>query len=152
MLTGCGQEEAEPIPAVGTTFAETPVDPGDEETTSPAITSEVAEVEFEDQSGAGDVVTVARVVAPVDGFVAVTVDDGDDDEDAPLLGYTAVPAGEATDVSVVLSPPLAQDTELEATLYGDTDEDGLLDRSLDQRTPDSDGDDFVSEDAEYVVQ
>ncbi|MCZ2803982.1 hypothetical protein O2W18_02570 [Modestobacter sp. VKM Ac-2983] len=119
--------------------------------TSPAITSEVAEVEFEDQSGAGDVVTVARVVTPADGVVAVTVDDGDD-EDAPLLGYIAVPAGEAIDVSVVLSPPLAQDTELEASLHGDTDQDGLLDRSVDQRAPDSDGDDVVSEDAEYIVQ
>jgi predicted RNA-binding protein with TRAM domain len=154
LLTACGQEDAGPRPAVGTTFAEgTSATTEAEQTTSAAATGEVADVEFEDQSGAGDLATVARVVLPVDGFVVLTADDGDDDEDEddPVVGSTAVLAGESSEVPVPLSPPLTEDTELEATLYGDTDGDGLFDQSIDQQIPDSDGDDDVSDDAEYTV-
>ncbi|MCZ2810608.1 hypothetical protein O2W15_04100 [Modestobacter sp. VKM Ac-2979] len=43
LLTGCGQDdEVEPVPAVTTTFAETPGSTEAEQTTSPAATGDAA--------------------------------------------------------------------------------------------------------------
>ncbi|MGY1840022.1 MULTISPECIES: DUF7282 domain-containing protein [unclassified Modestobacter] len=155
-LTACGGEaDEEPTPAVGTTFADEDVpDTAAPTETGRASGAPVADVEFADQSGDGSSVTVDRVAMTVDGFVAILTDDGDDDDETmgELLGSAAVEAGEATDVEVQLSPALTEDTELEAVLYGDTDEDGELDPTVDQRVPDTDDDGFVSEDASYTVQ
>ena len=67
-----------------------------------------------------------------------------------------LPAGVATDVQVTLDPALTEDTDLEATLWADTDQDGAFDPAQDDRVPepDDDGDDDdddVSEDADYDV-
>ena len=43
---------------------------------------ERADISFDDQSGAGDSVQVARVVLPAAGFVVVTADGDDFSEDA----------------------------------------------------------------------
>ncbi|MGY1855051.1 DUF7282 domain-containing protein [Modestobacter sp. SYSU DS0290] len=154
-LTACGADpEAEPTPAVGTTFA----DEGGSDSAAPTETGRasgalISEVEFEDQSGDGSSVTVARVALTVDGFVAILVDDGDDEAVGEALGSTAVEAGEATDVEVPLDPALTEDTDLQAVLYGDTDEDGEFDPTIDQRIPDTDdADGDVSADASYTVQ
>ena len=156
LLAGCGGEEPDPAPAVGTTFAgESSSAPAGSASSSAAAPTggEVADVSFDDQSGPGDAATVARVVLPVAGFVVVTADDGDDDD--RLVGAVALPAGESTDVRVPLSPVLTEDTDLEATLYGDTDDSGTFDPAVDQQVPefDDDGDDDgdVSEDADYDV-
>ncbi|MGY2079223.1 DUF7282 domain-containing protein [Modestobacter sp. SYSU DS0657] len=156
-LTACGGDaaEEEPTPAVGTTFAEDGTDDSAAATeTGRATGAPIAEVEFDDQSGDGSSVTVARVAMTVDGFVVILPGDGSDDDatEAEALGSTAVPAGEATDVEVPLSPALTEDTDLQAVLYGDTDEDGDFDPAVDQRIPDTDDDDGdVSDDASYTV-
>ena len=110
-----------------------------------------ADVTFEDQAGAGDLAVVARVALPVAGFVVVT--EGDDDD--RVLGATVLPAGVVTDVQVTLDPPLTEDDDLEATLYADTDGNGVFDPAQDDRVPepddDGDDDDEVSEDADYDV-
>ncbi|MQA36216.1 DUF7282 domain-containing protein [Modestobacter roseus] len=154
-LTACGGDtEEDPTPAVGTTFA----DEDEPDSAAPTETGRasgalISELEFEDQSGDGSSATVARVALTVDGFVAVFPDDADDDSAEGLLGSTAVEAGEATDVEVPLSPALTEDAELEAVLYGDTDEDGEFDPTIDQRIPDTDDpEDDVTEDASYTVQ
>ena len=156
LVAGCGGEEADRTPAVGTTFAGESSSAAPSAPASSSATStggDVADVGFDDQSGPGDVATVARVVLPVAGFVVVTADDGDDDD--RLVGAVALPAGESTDVRVPLSPVLTEDTDLEATLYGDTDDSGTFDPAVDQQVPESDddGDDDgdVSEDADYDV-
>ncbi|MGY5883763.1 DUF7282 domain-containing protein [Modestobacter lacusdianchii] len=163
VLSACGggDEDGDPAPAVGTTFASDSAAASSATATgSAAATGEVADVAFEDQSGAGDSAVVARVVLPVAGFVVITADDGDDGTDDLLVGTVALPAGESTDVQVPLSPVLTEDTDLEATLYGDTDDSGTFDPAIDQQVPDSDdegdddGDDDgdVSEDADYDVR
>lgn len=120
--------------------------------------SGAADVEFADQSGAGDVVRVARVGLPAAGFVVITADDdgdGDGDDDDRFVGATPLPAGTSTDVPVTLDPPLTADSDLEAILYADTDGDGAFDAAVDQRVreteEDDDEDDDVSEDADYDV-
>ena len=163
-LSACGGEEPEPTPAVGTTFASdesggAASSSASASSSSAAATGAVADVSFDDQAGPGDSVVIARVVLPDSGFVVVTADDGDDDgdddEDDRLVGAAALPAGESTDVRVPLSPVLTEDTDLEATLYGDTDGNGVFDPAVDQQVPESDddGDDDgdVSEDADYDV-
>ena len=117
--------------------------------------SAAAEIDFEDQSGGGDVATVARVSAPEAGFVVVTDDDRSDD--GAVLGSTAVDAGTSTDVQVPLDPPLDGDADLEATLFADTDGDGSFDASVDQPvaepedSDDGDDTDVVDDGAEYAV-
>ncbi|WP_448614317.1 DUF7282 domain-containing protein [Modestobacter sp. URMC 112] len=112
-----------------------------------------ADVTFEDQAGAGDLAVLARVALPVAGFVVVTRGDDDDDR---VLGTTVLPAGVVTDVQVPLDPPLTEDDDLEATLYADTDGNGVFDPAQDDVVPepDDDGDDEdddVSEEADYDV-
>ncbi|OMQ15166.1 hypothetical protein A7K94_0211420 [Modestobacter sp. VKM Ac-2676] len=154
-LTACGGEaDGEPTPAVGTTFADEGVpDSAAPTETGRAEGAPISELEFEDQSGDGSSVTIARVALTVDGFVAVFPGGGEDATADELLGFTAVEAGEATDVEVSLSPTLTEDTELEAVLYGDTEEDGEFDPAIDQRIPDTDDeDDDVTDSADYTVQ
>jgi len=158
LLTACGGDEQNtPVPA-GTSVA------GSATAGSPAAPSTLggqagagpteADLTLEDQSGAGDSLTVARVASPAAGYVVVTADDGDDDADDRIVGVAAVPVGESLDVAIPLSPVLTEDTDVEATLYADSDGDGTFDPAVDQRMPASaadDGDDEVSEDADYDV-
>ena len=162
VLPACGGAEETPSPAAASISVPggasptsgapaTPADGGGAAAGSDAA----AEVTFEDQSGAGDLAVVARVALPVAGFVVVTVDEGDDDDDR-VLGATVLPAGVVTDVQVPLDPPLTEDTDLEATLYADTDGNGVFDPAQDEEVPepDDDGDDEdddVSEEADYDV-
>ena len=154
LLGACGSEEATvpaaspAAPSSAPVASSTPPPAG-----GSAGSDAAAEVSFEDQSGPGDTVTVARVALPAAGFVVVTADDGDDGtDDDRLAGATALPPGVTTDVQVTLDRPLAEDTDLEATLWADTDGDGAFDPSRDQRVAAPGGDDDVSEDADYSVR
>ena len=122
----------------------------------PAANGAPADVSFDDQSGAGDTVTVARISLPTAGFVVITADDdsgddSDDDSDGRVIGSEALPAGVSNGVTVALDERLTADTDLEAVLYADTDGDGSFDRGTDRRIPDDD-DTTVSEDAGYDVR
>lgn len=159
VLTACGADEQSTQEAATTSVA------GSSPAGSPAAPSTLggqagpgsteADLSLDDQSGPGDSLTVARVVVPAAGYVVVTADDGDDDaDDDRVLGVAAVPVGESRDVVVPLSPALTEDTDVEAALYADSDGDGSFDPAVDQRMPASagdDGDDEVSEDADYDV-
>jgi hypothetical protein len=151
LLAGCGSDDQPASAAAATTVTSTAPAPS---TGSSAGGGGEAEVSFDDQSGAGDSVRVARVALPEAGFVVVTADDdeGDEDDDR-LVGWTVLPAGVATDVVVPLSPALTQDSDLEATLWADTDGNGSFDAAVDQRVREDDGDgDDVSEDADYDLR
>ena len=161
VLPACGgAEEEAPAPAAASISVPggasptsgapaTPADGGGAAAGSDAA----ADVTFEDQSGAGTLAVVARVALPVAGFVVVADDEGDDDR---VLGATVLPAGVVTDVQVPLDPPLTEDADLAATLYADTDGNGVFDPAQDEVVPepDDDGDDEdddVSEEADYDV-
>ena len=161
VLAGCGSDDPE---AAGTAAATTstvtaPAPSSDPSSSAPAVPTPAGgqdqpDVSFDDQSGPGDVVRVARVVLPAAGFVVVTADDDDGDDDDRLVGSAALPAGVSTDVAVPLAPALTEDTDLEATLFADTDGNGAFDPAVDQRVredDDGDDDDDVSEDADYDV-
>ena len=118
-----------------------------------------ADVDVDDQSGAGYTATAARVSAPEAAFVVVLLEE-DDDDDRPvaerLLGSAPVPAGSWADVAVPLDPPLTGSAELEAALYADTDGNGAFDPAADRPVPEPDDDDDdddaeVDDDAEYRV-
>ena len=163
-LSACGSDEDPGTPAATTTVTAPASSSASASSAAPAPSTPAGgtgqpDVSFDDQSGAGDVVRVARVVLPVAGFVVVTVDDDDGDDDGDdddrLVGSTALPAGVATDVAVPLSPALTEDTDLEATLFADTDGNGAFDPAVDQQVredDDGDDDDDVSEDADYDVR
>lgn len=93
------------------------------------------DIEFDDQDGDGTTVLVSRVSAPGAGFVVVSVHDG-----GSVLGWAAVDAGASDDVRVPLDPGLTRDTELDATLYADTDGDGVFDADSDRPVADPDRD------------
>ena len=152
LLAGCGSDDQPASAAAATTVISTA--PAPSTGSSSAGGGGEADVSFDDQSGAGDSVRVARVALPEAGFLVVTADDdeGDEDDDR-LVGWTALPAGVATDVVVPLSPALTQDSDLEATLWADTDGNGSFDAAVDQRVREDDGDDDdVSEDADYDLR
>jgi hypothetical protein len=157
LLPACGAAEETPPSAAASVSV-----PGGASPTSgaPATTADggaagagsdaAAEIVFADQAGTGDVAVVARVALPVAGFVVVTEDEGADDR---VLGATVLPAGVVTDVQVPLVPPLAEDTDLEATLHADTDGDGVFDPARDERVPEpGDEEDDVSENAAYDLR
>ena len=167
LLSACSSDEGTGTAAATATVTATAAAPttsssASASASSPAAPVEEADVSFEDQSGAGDVVRVARVALPVAGFVVVTADDDDGDDDGDdgddddrLVGSTALPAGVATDVAVTLAPPLTSDADLEATLFADTDGNGAFDAAVDQLVREDDGDDDdddVSEDADYDLR
>jgi hypothetical protein len=148
LLAGCGSDDQPASAAAATTVTSPAPAPS---TGSSAGGGGEADVSFDDQSGAGDSVRVAQVALPEAGFVVVTADDDEDDD--RLVGWTALPAGVGTDVVVLLSPALTQDSDLEATLWADTDGNGSFDAAVDQRVREDDGDgDDVSEDADYDLR
>jgi hypothetical protein len=162
-LAACGGEAADDTAATSTpppsTAAGSTTDDSSPSTASPSATPSpaAADVEIDDQTGAGDTATVARVTVPAAGFVVVLLEEDDDDRPGAerLLGSAPVPAGSSTDVVVPLDPALTGSADLEAALYADTDEDGAFDPAADQPVPepddDDDEDDEVDDDAEYRV-
>lgn len=172
LLAACGGDDAEPAAATSSSSpASTTATPSG--SASATASTDAASVAFADQSGDGATAVVDRVVIPQGGFVVVSVHD-----DGAVLGSVAVPAGTAQSVQVPLQPPITQDTELDATLYLDTDGNGAFDAAVDHavpvpdqsrdrdRTDDHDGDpdqdqdqdrdqdlshDVVSDDAHYRV-
>lgn len=161
LLPACGSEEETPAPVAASVSVPGGASPTSGAPAAPADgggaaagSDAAADVTFEDQSGPGTLAVVARVALPTAGFVVVTDGEDDDDDDDPVLGATVLPAGVVTDVQVPLDPPLTEDTDLEATLYADTDGNGTFDPAQDERVPepDDDGDDDdVSEGADYDV-
>ena len=152
VLSACGgAEEETPAPAAASISVPGGASPTSGAPAAPADgggaaagSDAAADVAFEDQAGAGDLAVVARVALPAAGFVVLTDDDR-------VLGATVLPAGVVTDVQVTLDPPLTEDADLTATLHADTDGNGVFDPAQDERVPepDDDGDDDVSEDADY---
>lgn len=125
LLSACGGGEGAPADAL-------PPPATPEETAMPPLgesgSGTMADLEFEDQTGAGESVVVATVNAPGGGFVVVSADD-------EVLGATDVQVGTTPDVQVDLDPALTEDTELTATLYADTDTDGEFDPAVDEPVP-----------------
>ena len=70
-----------------------------------------------DQDSDGTNVTVASVSAAVPGWMVIHIDDNG--SPGPVLGETAVPAGDSSDVVVAIDPPLEADTTLWAMLHVD---------------------------------
>jgi len=64
------------------------------------VAEENVALKVEDQFGAGDSVTVARVVAPDDSWIVVHLDD--DGMPGPRIGLLRVAAGESVDLEVPL--------------------------------------------------
>ena len=152
LLSACGGGEGAPAgdaPASSrATAGETTMAPGGE-----SGSGTMADLEFEDQTGAGDRVVVATVNAPGGGFVVVSAGD-------EVLGATQVQVGTTSDVEVDLDPALTADADLTVTLYADTDADGEFDPDVDEPVPApvdatdddiADVDDVLEEDAEYTV-
>ena len=162
-LAACGGEATGDTAATSTpptsTAAGSTTDGPFPSTASPSATPSpaAADVEVDDQTGAGNTATVARVTVPAAGFVVVLLEEDDDDRPVAerLLGSAPVPAGSSTDVVVPLDPALTGSADLEAALYADTDEDGAFDPAADQPVPepddDDDEDDEVDDNAEYRV-
>ncbi|MGY1750713.1 DUF7282 domain-containing protein [Modestobacter sp. SYSU DS0511] len=152
LLSACGDGADAPAgdapPSSPATAGSTTIAPEGE-----SGSGQMADLEFEDQSGAGDRVVVARVTAPGGGFVVVS---GGDDA---VLGSTLVQVGTTSDVAVDLDPALTADTDLTATLYADTDADGEFDQAVDEpvpapedaREPADEQDDVVADEATYSV-
>jgi hypothetical protein len=113
-LAACGGEATGDTAATSTppasTAAGSTTDGSSPSTTSPSATASpaAADVQIDDQTGAGDTATVARVTAPTAGFVVVLLQEDDDDRPVAerLLGSAPVPAGSSTDVVVPLDPAL----------------------------------------------
>ncbi|NIH66068.1 DUF7282 domain-containing protein [Modestobacter marinus] len=152
VLSACGGGEGAPAgdaPASSpATAGETTIAPGGE-----SGSGTMADLEFEDQTGAGDRVVVATVNAPGGGFVVVSAD-------GEVLGATSVQVGTTPDVEVELDPALTADTDLTVILYADTDADGEFDPEVDEPVPapvDATDDEAVDaseplqEDAAYTV-
>ncbi len=70
-----------------------------------------------DQESDGTMVTVAAVTAAQDGWMVIHADDNG--APGPILGETAVAAGESMDVVVALDEPLSEDSALWAMLHVD---------------------------------
>jgi hypothetical protein len=149
----CGGDDGEPAAASSSSSpSSTPAAPsGAAEAT---LSIDAAVVELEDQSGDGASAVVHRVVIPQDGFVVVSVHDG------AVLGSLFVGVGVSGTLAVPLQPPITRDTELDATLYLDSDGNGAFDAAVDVPVPapdqpqDHDQDmshDVVSDDAHYRI-
>jgi len=156
VLSACGSGDGAPQgdapPSSPATAGETTVAPGGE-----AGSDQMADLEFEDQSGNGSSVVVDTVSAPQGGFVVLTAGDSD-----TVLGSMQLKVGTTDDVEVSLDTPLTADADLTATLYADTDGDGEFDPDVDQPVPApisgaepgddvSDDSDVVTDDAEYSL-
>ncbi|MGY2079224.1 DUF7282 domain-containing protein [Modestobacter sp. SYSU DS0657] len=153
LLSACGDGADAPAgdapPSSPATAGSTTIAPEGE-----SGSGQMADLEFEDQSGPGDRVVVARVTAPGGGFVVVS--GGGDDA---VLGSTLVQVGTTSDVAVDLDPALTGDTDLTATLYADTDADGEFDQAVDEpvpapedaREPAGEQDEVVADEATYSV-
>jgi hypothetical protein len=70
-----------------------------------------------DQESDGASVVVAGVTAAAPGWIVIHIDSGG--SPGPVLGQSAVAAGDNTDVVVALDPPLEGDTTLWAMLHVD---------------------------------
>src|SRR5215216_4081513 len=70
-----------------------------------------------DQDSDGTSVTVSGVTATAPGWMVIHIDDNG--SPGPVLGETAVSAGDSSDVVVTIDPPLEQDTTLWAMLHVD---------------------------------
>ncbi|WP_369140663.1 DUF7282 domain-containing protein [Modestobacter versicolor] len=151
LLAGCGDDAPQgDAPASSpATAGETTVAPGGQ-----AGSDQQADLSFEDQSGDGSSAVVDTVSAPQGGFVVVTVDEDDRPDDGTVLGSTQVQVGTTDDVEVALEPALTEDTDLEATLFADTDGDGEFDQDADQPVPEpvsgSDDADDSADDSDVV--
>jgi uncharacterized surface protein with fasciclin (FAS1) repeats len=87
-----------------------------EEAPTPTVT-------VSDQESDGATVTVANVVAAQDGWMVIHLDDSG--APGPVLGQTAVTAGENADVVVTLDEPLSGETALWAMLHVDEGDAGV---------------------------
>ena len=102
-----------------------------EEEATPEPTEEMMEeamadspvVEAEDQVSDGSQVTVARVVAAQAGWMVIHADA--DGKPGPVLGQTAVAAGETENVIVMLDEPVDPDSPLWAMLHVDEGTQGV---------------------------
>ena len=148
LLAGCGDDppEGDAAPSSPAAAVESTVAPEGQ-----SGSDQMAALSFEDQSGDGSSAVVDTVSTPQAGFVVVTSDE--DDGQGTVLGSALLQVGTNDDVEVTLDPPLTQESDLTATLYADTDNDGEFDPAADQVVPDpddTDGDpDPVEDGAEY---
>ncbi|MEP6297995.1 MAG: PepSY domain-containing protein, partial [Ilumatobacter sp.] len=135
----------------------------DDDNPSPTVTSQApadpgavavdtnADIDADDQSGDGTVVTVREVRLPsTAGFVVVRTDA----PDPQVPGHTAVEAADTNaTIDVELDTPLTGTTRLEAVLYAD-DGDGVFDPAVDRIVVDEQGDrsdEQVDDDFTYTV-
>ena len=158
LLAGCGDDppEGDAAPSSPAAAVESTIAPEGQ-----SGSDQQADVSFEDQSGDGSSVVVDTVSSPQGGFVVITIDE-DGGQDGAVVGSAQVQVGTSDDVEVTLDPPLTQDTDLTATLYADTDNDGTFEQGTDELVPDpedgdgnddgGDGDrDAVEDGAEYRI-
>jgi hypothetical protein len=85
---------------------------------TPFVTSHFLWMGDQDNSPTHDFVLIPRVISPVSAFVAIHEDLGG--LPGAIIGTTSVPAGESTDVVVLLDRTTANDELLHAIAYTDT--------------------------------
>lgn len=142
LASGCGDDGADDAgdtpdePGVETTTDDEAMDDEttDDETTDDEASDDdagdpppmsPAELTVEDQSGDGTTVQVASVTLPAGGFIAVHADDGGP---GPVIGSSdLLPAGESTDVEIVLDEAVSADTTLWPMAHIDTNLNGTYD-------------------------
>ncbi|HRW05961.1 MAG TPA: fasciclin domain-containing protein [Caldilineaceae bacterium] len=94
-----------------------------EEETATEEAAVTPSVTVSDQESDGTAVSVDSVVAAQDGWMVIHSDDNG--APGPVLGQSAVPAGESTDVMVSLNDPLAESATVWAMLHIDDGEVGV---------------------------
>ena len=122
VFAACGgdDDDAAPTATDAPVVIDTPAAtdaPADAPTTGPAS------IAAPDQSGDGASVVVDSVALPTDGFVVIHADA--DGGPGPILGWSdLLPAGESTDVTVVLNTPIAETATVHPMAHVDANSNG----------------------------